>query len=91
LHHRQPADRGYETNRQATATNQTMKPVLITNPITGVQSYTKHPERLLERGQIKQTPTGYQSVVSWDIKIVNTKQGRVCDAPRMPVTQWLHA
>lgn len=28
---------------------QYMKPILVINPVTGEQSYTKHPERLLER------------------------------------------
>jgi hypothetical protein len=58
-----------------------MKPVLIVNPITGLQCYTKHPEKLIERSRrIKPAVERIETIID---KI------RVIDRWGFPHTQWL--
>jgi hypothetical protein len=42
--------RGFSTRVQGIALS---KPVVLFNPITGQQSYTKHPEKLIERRRVR--------------------------------------
>jgi hypothetical protein len=79
--------------------------IAIANPIQGQATHTSHnrAQYLINTGQAEMidgkllitkqlgNKVNWLSAESYSIKIVNTKLTRLPDAPRMPVTQWLHS
>jgi hypothetical protein len=70
---------------------------MVIDPDTGLECWTKHPDKLIARRQAKKerdklvvVARKLNLISSYSIKVVNTKTSKVADAPRMPVTQWLH-